>query len=165
MTAAYEFSYTKWIALFPEFRGCSPEQGEAWWMRANFYCANSVFNPAYGSNGTGILEMLLYLVTSHLAFMYAPRDANGCPAQTGSPAAPIVGRINTASEGSVSVQTEWDSGGTSPSEAFFLQTKYGAEYWQATAPYRTMRYAAQPTIVAGSRFPYVPSVSLRRFRG
>ena len=62
----------------------------------------------------------------------APRDAAGIPAATGAPAPAIVGRISSASEGSVSVSSEYKDSG-SPSEAFFTQTKYGAMFWQATA--------------------------------
>jgi hypothetical protein len=153
-TPAFTFSYPKWIAGFPAFANCSPTQGQAWFDRAGLYCENNVCNPAASA---GILETLLYLLTSHLAQLYAPRDENGCPAQSGSPPPPIVGRINSASEGSVSVGAEWDGSG-SPSEAFFTQTQYGAEFWQATAQFRTMRYAAQPTVVAGSVFPFVPSI-------
>jgi len=160
MTTAFTFSYPKWVAMFPEFQGCSPTQGQAWWDRAGLQCANDVCNPAFAA---GILEQLLYLLTSHIGFLTAPRDANGCLAQSGTPAPSIVGRINTASEGSVSVGAEWDGSG-SPSEAWFLQTRYGAEYWQATAQFRTMRYAAQPTVVAGTIFPYIPVAGWQRFR-
>lgn len=150
---AYTFDYNKWIGWYPEFAGCSPQQGAAWFARAHLYCKNNAWNPVYFD---GILEQLLYMVTSHLGAMYAPRGDGGCYAASGTPAPPIVGRISSASEGSVSLSSEWDGSG-SPSEAFFTQTKYGAEYWQATAGVRTMHYAAQPTMVAGTRFPFVPS--------
>ena len=86
------------------------------------------------------------MLTAHLAWLYAPRDANGNPASTGQIAPPLVGRISTASEGSVSVSTELTSSG-SPSEAFFSQTKYGLSFWQATAQFRTARYAARPLVI------------------
>jgi len=49
-----------------------------------------------------------------------------------------VGRVSSATEGSVSVSL--DMGNTSGAKAYFMQTQYGALYWQLTAPYRTARY-------------------------
>ena len=54
---------------------------------------------------------------------------------------PLVGRVASASEGSVSVSLEYASS-TSVNQAWFFQTPYGAQFWQATAAYRQMRYVA-----------------------
>lgn len=161
-TPVVTFSYANWVASFPEMAGCSPAQGQAFFDRADSFFANSICNPAVVLGATRFARML-YLLTSHLAFLNAPRGADGLPAQSGIPAPSVVGRINSASEGSVSIGAEW-SGSGSPSEAWFLQTRYGAEYWQATSQFRTMRYAAQPTVVAGTRFPYIPVPGWQRFR-
>lgn len=56
----------------------------------------------------------------------------------GQAASPLVGRINTATEGSVTVGVAMD--GVPGIAAWFMQTKYGAAYWQATASFRTMQY-------------------------
>lgn len=60
----------------------------------------------------------------------------------------LVGRISSASEGSVSVSV--DNPGSNDASWWYMQSPYGADYWQATAPYRTMRYypGASP-----SRYP------------
>jgi hypothetical protein len=158
--AIVSFNYPNWIASFPEMAGCSPTQGQAFFDRADSFFANDACNPAIVLGETRFTRML-YLMTSHLAFLYAPRDANGNPAQSGSPSSPLVGRLNSASEGSVSVGSEWK--GAEAGEEFYIQTKYGAEFWQAMAPFRTFRYAAQPTVVAQTVFPYVPSVMRRRW--
>jgi hypothetical protein len=55
----------------------------------------------------------------------------------------IVGRINSASEGDVSVTSEW-SAPPSASAAYFLQTKYGAQYWTDTARFRTAIFVPAP---------------------
>lgn len=157
-TPAYTFDFATWIALYPEFAACSSVQGAAWFARAGLYCANNVRNPPYCD---GILDQLLYMLTSHIGWLSAPRGADGYPASSGIAPAPIVGRVNSASEGSVSVGSEW-SGSGSPSEAWFLQTPYGAAFWQATAGYRTFRYSPLPTVVPGTAFPYVPSAMRRR---
>jgi uncharacterized protein DUF4054 len=149
MAAAVTFDFARFTAAFPEFAALSPLQGQAFFNRACLLFANDQCNPAFPD---GNMEMLLFLLTAHLAWLNAPRDASGNPAATGTPPPPIVGRINSASEGSVSVGAEW-SGSGSPSEAWFLQSRYGAEWWQATAQYRTARYSARPTIVPNAIFP------------
>lgn len=151
-TPVITFDFATWVAGYPEFSACSSAQGQAWFNRADLYFANEACNPALVAGESRFAEYI-YMLTSHIAWLSAPRDASGNPAAAGSAPSPIVGRIASASEGSVSVSAEWNGSG-SPSEAWFLQTKYGAAFWQATAQYRTARYMAQPTIVAGVGFPY-----------
>jgi hypothetical protein len=55
----------------------------------------------------------------------------------------IVGRINNAAEGDVSVSSEWSSP-PNPSAAYFIQTKYGADYWTYTKRYRTALFVPAP---------------------
>ena len=74
--------------------------------------------------------LLLNLVVAHIAALLA--GENGQPGQG------VVGRINSASEGSVSVSTEMMA--KSESAAYWQQTQYGAMFWQATLVYRTARY-------------------------
>lgn len=152
MSAPVTFVFADWVAIFPEFAATNPAAAASWFNRATFLCGNEACNPA--NRVPGMLQDLLYLLTSHIAWLNAPRDANGNPAATGAPAPPIVGRINTASEGSVSVGADMgDANAGSPSQAWYMQTKYGAEYWAATAFVRTGRYAALPTVVPGPVYP------------
>jgi hypothetical protein len=58
--------------------------------------------------------------------------------ENGQPPSGLVGRINSASEGSVSVSAEM--GPPSGSSAWFMQTQYGALLWQATTAFRTFQY-------------------------
>lgn len=146
---AVTFDYAAWVARYPEFAAVNSGLAAAYFSEAGLYFENSVCNPAY-TNGT--LSTLLNMLTAHIAWLNAPRDANGNPASTGGSASPLVGRISSAGEGSVNVSAEYDKSG-SPSEAWFTQTKYGAAYWQATAAYRTFQYAARPTVVPGTGFP------------
>lgn len=74
--------------------------------------------------------VLLWMLVAHVAAI------NG--GVNGQAPSPLVGRVNTATEGSVSVGT--DMGAVSGTAAWYLQTKYGASYWQATAQFRQMRY-------------------------
>ena len=144
MAGVVTFNWDTFVAQYPEFAGCAAPQGKGWFNRATLQFANDSCNPAFND---GNMEALLYLLTAHIGWLTAPRDPNGNPAATGAPAPAVVGRISSASQGSVSVQTEWNGGGT-PSEDYYTQTRYGIEYWQATAKYRSFGYAAQPVGVA-----------------
>lgn len=139
------FDPTAFVARYPEFAPLTMDQLQAYFNEACLYCANNTCNPAFAD---GTLATLLNMLTAHVAWLNAPRDGNGNPAATGQPAAPIVGRISSANQGSVSVQADMgDTNAGSPSQAWYMQTKYGAAYWAATAQYRTARYSARPTFV------------------
>lgn len=145
------FSYTTWVAMFPEFGALSAEQGQAYFNLACLICGNTCSNPI---NADGNLATLLYVLTSHEAWLRCPKDNNGNPAATGTPASPLVGRISSAQQGSVNVQLEWPLDGNSVAqEKYLAQTPYGAKYWADTAQYRTSRYAARPTRVVNGYFP------------
>jgi len=154
MAAPVTFDYPAFVARYPEFAGLSRPQAQSYFDDACVICQNTAANPA---DAAGILPQLLTYLTGHIAWLNAPRDANGNPAATGQPASPIVGRINTASEGSVSVGADiGDANAGSPSQAWYMQTRYGAQYWAATAQFRTARYSARPTVVANPLFPWIP---------
>lgn len=73
-------------------------------------------------------KILLYMVVAHLATLQSQIDAGNM----------IVGRISSASEDVVSVSSEYGTLGKN--EKFWLQTPYGAKFWQLTAQYRTSLY-------------------------
>ena len=147
------FNWMTFRTWFPEF-GCLTEaQGQAYFDMAGLYCANSSQNPLWCA---GVLPQVMNLVTAHVAWLLAPRDANGNPASQGQPPSPIVGRINSASQGSVSVGATLDGEMGSPSQMFFMQSRYGMLAWQAMAVGRVARYVANPTMVASAIFPSAP---------
>lgn len=82
--------------------------------------------------------LLLYMIVAHLA-------ATQGPAASGA-----VGRLSSASEGSVS--TGFDYGAVSRSEAYWAQSPYGAEFWAATLRYRTARYVPAAGRYLGTSF-------------
>lgn len=55
----------------------------------------------------------------------------------------VVGRISDASEGDVSVSAQWEAP-PNANQAYFVQTKYGAQYWTMTAKYRTAIFVPAP---------------------
>ena len=142
-------------ALFPEFAQCTPQQGQAWFAQASMMCANAASNPLVREGGGSywMLQQALYLLTAHIGYLAAPRDANGNPTgQQGAGSPPqIVGRVTSASQGSVSVSSEMQASSGGYSQAYFMQTQYGARYWEMTKSIRTFQYFATPTIVPGPR--------------
>lgn len=146
---AVTFDYATWILRFPVFAAIPQALAQLYFDEAGILCANNTCNPYYC---IGQLSILLNLLTAHIAWLNAPRDQNGNPAATGAPASAIVGRISSASEGSVSVSSENQYPTGTPQ--WYQQSQYGSEYWVLTSNSRTMRYAAQPTFVPNSIYPY-----------
>lgn len=116
---------------YPAFAALSPAQIEEAFSLATIYLRNDGTGPV---RTAGQQTSLLYMLTAHLAqVMYGTTGAN---------ASGVVGRINSASEGSVSIGADWP---TTANNAWFLQTPFGASFWQATAAYRMGRYVQGPT--------------------
>ena len=149
MGAIATFNYEAWVALFPEFASVQGAQAQLYWNIATGYLDNTGCGrvPDVPTQTT-----LLNLLTAHIATLLATStSANG---QT-QPASTLVGRISQAAEGSVNVSAEFDANG-SPSEAFFLQTKYGTMYWQMVKPYwQGPQYRPHPTFIPTAIFPSI----------
>lgn len=144
------FDFTAFKSFYPVFNACTEAQAQFWFDQAGLYCSNNTCNPAYPD---GKLATLLYMLTAHVGWLSAPRDAVGIPAATGTPAQ-ITGRTSSATEGSVSIQSDiGDTNGGSPSQWWYMLTPYGQAFWAASAPYRTARYVANPTYVPGTGSP------------
>lgn len=125
--AVVVFDSTAFLDRYPEFSTVADGT-----LTAYFYEATLYLNNSESSLVTDVTQrsVLLNMIVAHLAALNS--GVNGqAPSQ-------LVGRITQASEGSVSVSA--DIGPVSNTAAWWMQTKYGASYWQATAPYRTMRY-------------------------
>jgi hypothetical protein len=130
MGVVVAFSYPAWAALYPEFNTTvSPSQAQEYFTLATSIHRNDGGWPV--NDPTQQLS-LLNMLTAHIAALLAPSNPGGTPSA-------IVGRINSATEGSVNVQAQYSTN-VSQQMAYFVQTKYGAMYWVASAPYRTMRY-------------------------
>lgn len=129
MGVIVNFNYTNWIKLFPMFaQNVSPEQAvDVILPLAEQYCRNDGGGPV---NSEQSQTNLLNLMVAHIAQLLFGVN--------GSPPTGLVGRISNASQGSVSVATEFPS--NNPSAAWYNQTQFGAAFYQAMAPYRTMRY-------------------------
>lgn len=132
------FDYPSWIARYPEFVAVAQPQAQRFFDEACIYCDNTPCSPIPIPPRDTYLDML----TAHIAAL------NGGLNQGGTIAAGdgigVVGRISNASEGSVSIGTDYPMSGDGPNAAWYNQTRYGAAYWIATAQYRTFRYFVGP---------------------
>lgn len=125
------FDYALWILSYPQFSDI-PESTVITVLLpiAEIYCRNDGGGPV---STAATQTVLLNLMVAHIAQLFF--GANGT-----TPSG-LVGRISNASEGSVSVGTDFP---TTQNNAWYLQTPFGAAFWQATAAYRTMRYIPGP---------------------
>lgn len=131
------FDLAAFRVLYPEFTTV-PDAAIAFnFTLATFMVDNSCYSVV--SDGTK-REVLLNVLTAHLTAL-----ANGV---NGQPAAGIVGRIDSATEGTVSVSAGYATQ-ISGSMAYFIQTKYGALFWQLTASFRSFRYIPKPVPYCG----------------
>lgn len=131
------FDLAGWQALYPVFAKVTLAPASGYFGLAGIYWRNDGTSLA---RTQGLQDQLMYLLTSHIAWLSSMRDAAGLPDSAGTqPPSSIVGRISSATEGSVTVQSENDY--PPGSAQWFQQTTYGAMFWQATAAFRTARYA------------------------
>src|SRR4051812_12720863 len=114
------FDPAAWRARYPEFVNISDLAATAYFGEATLYHANDGSGPVAVST---VQLSLLNMLTAHIAWLNAPRDGSGNPSSNGAQPAPsLVGRISSASEGSVSVQTENKQ--PEGSVQWYQQTKY-----------------------------------------
>jgi hypothetical protein len=139
MGVSVTFDPAAWRAQFPEFAAVLDAAANGYFTMATVLCRNDGTGPASTED---IQTQLLLTLTAHIAWLFSPRT-NGLPDSNGAEPAPaLVGRISSATEGSVTVST--DAMPANPNAAWYQQTRYGFMYWQMTAPYRTMRYLRGP---------------------
>jgi len=125
------FDPVQFKARYPEFAAVSNVLLSSCFTEAGLYLSNTDASPVQS-----IPRRTLYLnmLTAHIAFMGGALSADGQPRP--------VGRVSQASEGSVSASFDYGTPGT---QAWFVQTQYGASFWQATSSLRSFRYIARPT--------------------
>lgn len=124
------FDSAGFLARYPEFASVSTPTLQAYFNEATIYLNNTDTSPVTDGSVGGMRSLLLNMLTAHIAALNS--------GVSGQAASQIVGRVDQATEGSVSVHA--DMGAVPGTAAWYMQTKYGASYWAASAPYRTMRY-------------------------
>jgi hypothetical protein len=120
-----QFDYGTFISRFPEFADANLTlaQFQALFDEAGLYFRNDGTSPV--SDPVKLL-MIMNLITAHLASLYTITD-------DGHARSDLVGRIDSATQGSVSVSASYDVPGTA---SWWVATKYGAQAYQAIAAYR-----------------------------
>ena len=121
------FDPAAFALAFPAFATVPPAA-----LTTNFNLACLQLNNTCGSVvcDAPTRALLLNLITAHITALL-----NGA---NGDPPGGLVGRISSAQQGSVNVQTEFAT--QSEAAAYYAQTQWGAMYWQSVARFRTARY-------------------------
>lgn len=130
MTAVV-FNPTAFKARYPEFNAVSDALLSLFFDEATLYLSNQTNSIVQDETRRSVL---LNMLTAHIASL------NG--ALSGGRPSGFVGRISSATEGSVSVSSEY---GIPYSAVWFSTTPYGTSFWQATLSIRSFRYFPQPT--------------------
>jgi hypothetical protein len=130
MDGVVSFNYDNWALRYPELAQYVEDQlAQLYFNEACMYCDNTATSPIADWSVGGQRDILLGMVTAHIAALNAP---------LGAPSTPLVGRIASAGQGSVNVTTQNDY--PAGSVQWFQQTKYGAAFWGATKRYRRFIY-------------------------
>jgi hypothetical protein len=129
--AAVVFNAANFKARYPEFASVADAMLGDYFTEAGFYLSNADNSPVRNIDRRTVL---LNMLTAHVAFLNGALSADGQPRP--------VGRVASAGEGSVSASFEYGTPGT---HAWFIQSQYGAAFWQATTALRGFRYRSQPT--------------------
>lgn len=126
--AIVELDTVKFRAMFPEFSNVADLSLPFLFEKSTDYLNNTHFSLV---DDAAKRERLLYLLMAHLAYMkYGDSQKNG--------GSGMVGRISSASEGSVSVSS--DVGQVEFRYSWYTQSPYGMDFWQATKVYRMAQY-------------------------
>lgn len=130
------FDYGVWSARYPTLAAnVSPSLAASYFDEAGLTLDNTDCSPVQDA---GRRLVLLNMLVAHIAALNGASEANGQP--TG-----LVGRVTKATEGTVSVEV--DAGVANGSAAWFAQTPYGYQFWNATRGLRSFMYvpARRPT--------------------
>lgn len=127
--SAVVFDYTAWVTRYPVFGSVQQATAQLYFNEATLYVDNTDTSPIpYNPPSDVTRAQILNMATAHIA-MLATLD--------------IVGRIDSASEGSVSLTAKY-ADQTPESLAWWTQTKYGAQAYMAMAPFRRAGFVAGP---------------------
>jgi Protein of unknown function (DUF4054) len=129
------FDPTAFIALYPAFAAVPAGTLTSYFTMAESFLNNT---PCSIVQDLGVRTTLLDLITAHIAFLFG-RAGSG----DGTSAA-VVGQMVSAGEGSVSVSF---AASANKNAAFWMQSQYGAIYWQMILPFRSFHYMPAPRYV------------------
>lgn len=134
--AVVVFDPAAFKARYPAFAGVSDAVLQGCFDDATLYLSNKDCSIVQDIEKR---KQLLWMLTAHIAYLGGALN----PAGSGGGALPV-GRMSSATEGSVSISTEY----AAPwSAAWFSQSSWGAAFWQATLSLRSFRYRPRPTCI------------------
>lgn len=132
-TGVVDFDATFFVQRYSELAYIDPALLAMYFLEACMYCDNTPSSPIVNADVGKQRYIVLHMATAHVAALNSPKS-------DGSEASPLVGRIQSATQGSVSVSTQMD---LPPGSAqWWAQTRYGAAFWAATTQFRRFRYRA-----------------------
>jgi hypothetical protein len=134
--------YVAWQAQFPELGYIGYETAYEWYVTSDLFLRNDGTAPisTYARQ-----QKAMFFLMAHLIALFGPQPGTGLPngATASNPTGGMVGRVSTASEGSVSVSSEY-AAANNENAAWYAQTRYGAAYWQLINIWRRFRYMPGP---------------------
>lgn len=141
------FDPAQFKLAFPEFAGVPDLR-----LTMTFTAATAILDNTDASPVTDAAqrEAMFYYLIGHLLTLFGYTDTAG----TAVPGAGVVGRLSSASEGSVSSSFEMNVPANA-NAAWWNQTQYGATYWMLTLPYRTVQYVASGRSGIGQSLDYL----------
>lgn len=148
--AVVTFDPTAFKAEYPEFSGASDARcNNMFTIASQSYLDNTDNSPVMDVT---YRTQLFFMLVAHLLLLLQTSDT---PTLNNAPP----GRLSNATEGSVSSAFEYILPQGSAMAAWFVQTKYGAMYWTATARFRSAIYIANGASGIGASQAYgVPTI-------
>lgn len=129
--AVVTFDPAAFIVVYPEFTSVDPARATSMFTIAEQSLLDNTANsPVMDPN---YRLQLFYMLVAHLLLIFGvatPTAPNNAPP----------GRLSSATEGTVTSQFEYNLPQGSNMAAWYVQTKYGAMFWTATAMFRSMLY-------------------------
>ena len=128
------FSPVEFKAQYPMFAGVDNAFLQGCFNQATLYLSNKDCSPVQDLEER---KTLLYMLVAQIAYLMGALNPAGMNSMT------PVGRLGSATEGSVSVS--YDFGPMTNREAWYAQSQWGLAFWSATAKYRSFNYRHRAT--------------------
>lgn len=139
MSGVVVFDPVEFRALYPTIQA-TDDQLEMYFEMAETFLDNTKCSVV---KDLGARKRLLYLLVAHIATLTGQAEKGNN----------VVGRVSSATEGTVSIGLDYGTMGNN--ERWYLQTPWGAMYWQLTKKYRSAVYrmGLRPMPVQRTYFP------------
>lgn len=125
------------LARYPEFTAAynaNPTKFASYFDESGLYLSNCPTSPVQDVNRRLVL---LNMLVAHISYVGGDLSSDG---QTRP-----VGRLSAATEGSVNATFNYGAGATPGTGEWFVQSQYGAAFWQVTTNLRGARYVPRAT--------------------